>query len=357
MAVGSVPALAQQIRFAAQRGPYYVGDPVMLQVNISGVDSSVDVTCQLKGDPPEGLTIQGPQMGRSVRSFTQIINGKMSRHESIDYNFRFVVTASREADYIVGPFEVTANGQRQEIEGDLFRFGKLQNDPDMRIEVTVPQETAYVGQQVPVTIRWSFAGDTKALQHAFSNLQIRSPFFDQFPFNDDPPRTRTTLSLMMAKGGVEVDAEVSQVNVDGRDFAAVTGTRTMVPDRAGQFADIPVTCRTQKVTRWGRNFVGDPVPINRAPALAAGKPITLVVKPIPRVGRPDSFSGAVGKGFSIAVSANRSVVRVGDPIALSITIRGDGNVALVSLPPLSAERGFFPRPVSVSSRASHRNNR
>ena len=56
------------------------------------------------------------------------------------------------------------------------------------------------------------------------------------------------------------------------------------------------------------------------PALAAGTPLSFEVKPIPLEGRPASFSGAVGSGFSIDVSANRSVVRVGDPISLTLSV-------------------------------------
>ncbi len=57
-------------------------------------------------------------------------------------------------------------------------------------------------------------------------------------------------------------------------------------------------------------------------------------------GRPASFAGAVGRGFSLEVSANRSVVRLGDPISLTITIHGDGNLESVSLPPLGLQESL-----------------
>ncbi len=340
LAISVTVASAQRSQFAAQRGPYYVGEPVVVQVAIEGVDSNVDVTCQLKDEAPAGLTIQGPQVGRSVRSFTQIINGRMSSHESINYQFGFVVTADKEGTYTVGPFLLTVNGKPREVAGGIFSFGTLENDPDMQIEVTLPQASVYVGQEVPVTIRWSFAGDLDAVRYAYSHLQIRSPMFDQFSFRDVQPRTRTTLTIATANGGIEIDAQVNQEKVGGRDFITVTGTRMMIPDSPGRFPKIPVTCRTQKVTQWGRSLFGDPVPRSRAPALAAGKPISLVVKPVPQRGRPKSFSGAVGRGFSIDVSANRSVVRLGDPISLNITIHGDGNLASISLPPLGGNKGL-----------------
>ena len=76
------------------------------------------------------------------------------------------------------------------------------------------------------------------------------------------------------------------------------------------------------------------------PALAAGTPLSFEVKTIPLEGRPASFSGAVGSAFSIDVSANRSVVRVGDPISLTLSVRGAGNLASVSLPALADNAGM-----------------
>jgi hypothetical protein len=75
---------------------------------------------------------------------------------------------------------------------------------------------------------------------------------------------------------------------------------------------------------------------------AIGEPQTLVVKPFPQNGQPESFAGAVGAGFSIDVTADRTVVRVGDPIALNVTLRGAGNIENASLPRLSADGGMHP---------------
>jgi hypothetical protein len=60
------------------------------------------------------------------------------------------------------------------------------------------------------------------------------------------------------------------------------------------------------------------------------------VKEIPTAGRPESFAGAVGSGFSLAAEADRSVVRVGDPNTLVHTLRGDGNLENAGLPSLAA---------------------
>jgi hypothetical protein len=65
------------------------------------------------------------------------------------------------------------------------------------------------------------------------------------------------------------------------------------------------------------------------------------VKQIPANRTPESFAGAVGSGFSLTVSADRTVVKVGEPIALNFELRGDGNLETAALPRLDAE-GLLP---------------
>lgn len=258
----------------------------------------------------------------------------------MSYRFDFVVIADREGDFAVGPFAVSVNGKESIVEGDTFRFETIENDPDMGIEMSLP-ETIYVGQQVPVTVRWMITGEGNAIQYAFQYLQIRSPLFDQFSFKDEPVRRgEPSLVIATAKGGVSIKATQTTERKEGKDYVVLTAKRYLISDRVGSFQEIPITCRTKKATRWVRDIFGDPVPQSTALALAAGEPLNITVKPLPLRGRPDSFAGAVGSGFSIDVAANRSVVRVGDPIALTVTIRGDGNLEKTSLPQLSADNGL-----------------
>jgi hypothetical protein len=56
---------------------------------------------------------------------------------------------------------------------------------------------------------------------------------------------------------------------------------------------------------------------------------------------PPSFAGAVGRGYTLEVSADRTIVQVGDPITLQFTLRGEGNLESAGLPPLNAE-GLLP---------------
>jgi hypothetical protein len=115
-----------------------------------------------------------------------------------------------------------------------------------------------------------------------------------------------------------------------------------MPLREGEFELAPATLDATEVTRWQRDFFGTRRPAETRRIFAQGEAHKLLVKAPPDLDRPPSFAGAVGRGFSLEVTADRSVVQLGDPITLTLTIRGDGNLANVALPRLEGEHGFSP---------------
>jgi hypothetical protein len=338
--LGFGEASAQQIQLLIQEQPFYVGEPVVMQI-VAKFNDDKPAVCRLVGTPPQHVQVQGPEVSKAEGSYTQIINGRIRSERTITYRYSFVLNSSKTGAVSIGPFEVEHDGETSTLAGASLNFEQLDSDSDMRIDVSLGTRTMYVGQRVPVTIRWSFAPESSdALQYAFQNLQIRSPLFDRFEFEDAKRTSRIGLRIATAKGPVEVDAKESQEVIDGRTVVALEAQRTMIASSVGEFRDISVSCRTVRGSQWRRSFFGTE-PGRTFPAIATGDPLSFSVRPLPVAGRPASFSGAVGSGFSIDVSANRSVVRVGDPISLNVTLRGEG-LETMSLPDLSVDGGMSP---------------
>lgn len=68
------------------------------------------------------------------------------------------------------------------------------------------------------------------------------------------------------------------------------------------------------------------------------------VRPLPTVGRPEGFSGAIGQ-FNIELSTDRSACQVQDPITLELKISGRGNFSRIQAPKMAqsnAWRGYPP---------------
>ncbi|MEJ2722746.1 MAG: BatD family protein, partial [bacterium] len=78
-----------------------------------------------------------------------------------------------------------------------------------------------------------------------------------------------------------------------------------------------------------------------------GRPVTLnteettvTVLPLPANGRPAGFSGLVGRGLTLSAVTDKSTAQVGEPINLTVEIRGEGNFKTMSAPALPEPAGF-----------------
>jgi len=86
------------------------------------------------------------------------------------------------------------------------------------------------------------------------------------------------------------------------------------------------------------DFFGDPFG-KRQPFILRSEPINLTIKPLPLKGRPEGFKGAVGD-FRFDLTANPLAVKVGEPITVTMTVSGTGNLDTVSLPEISCGDAF-----------------
>ena len=339
---------------ARQEPTYYVGEPAVIQFTVKGFDERPEPTCKLKVPVP-GL--RGQMVAANPSIFSRVIEqgGKLYRQTSVSFQIQYLVTADKPGDYEIGPF-VIKQGQKEVTADSLeMSFKEVPQDPDMRVQLKLPDKAIYPDQRVPVGIEWWYAGDFENVQ----KLRIYSPLFDQFRFGPDqqPKRRSAQLPIDTKDGTIGLAAEVREETVDDKQFTVVSATRTLIPDRPGEFPFAPITATLRKVTKWEQqrsilddfgfndSFFRDAMNDRRRAArtelvTAIGKPLKLVVKQFPTEGRPESFVTAVGSGYSLEVAADRTVVRVGDPITLDIKLRGDGNIENASLPPLSADGGM-----------------
>ena len=332
-----------QIQVATQSAPHYIGEPVQIRVSVAGFAEEPQPKCTIKSQSP-GLEVQLVGVTPSVREFFSNINGRTTRSRNVTLHFNYYVTATEEGEYSVGPFVVEQQGQRVEYRAVNFSFETIDDDPDMRIRLELDDKPVYPGQRVGVKIEWSYSGDLRSVR----KLAIRSPLFDQFTFEDPPAaRTGNALPIQTAKGALELPATAREETVDGKTFTVVTARRKLVPERPGQFEIPPITASIRKITRWRRDAFGFAEPADVVPVRATGNPVVLQVKSLPVDGRPDSFAGAIGDAFSLDVTADRTVIRVGDPVTLNIMLRGSGNLKNAGLAPLTAGGGLSPEQFRV----------
>ncbi|HEY5871062.1 MAG TPA: BatD family protein [Candidatus Tectomicrobia bacterium] len=70
--------------------------------------------------------------------------------------------------------------------------------------------------------------------------------------------------------------------------------------------------------------------------VSSSAPLTLDIHPVPTAGQPASFNGAVGR-FHLEVEAHPGLLRVGDPLSVTLTVRGEGWLETVRPPALEQQ--------------------
>jgi hypothetical protein len=81
--------------------------------------------------------------------------------------------------------------------------------------------------------------------------------------------------------------------------------------------------------------------------VSSSAPLTLDIRPVPSAEQPASFSGAIGR-FQVEVDANPKILRVGDPLSVTLTVRGEGLLETVH-PPALEQQGTLAQDFKVQA--------
>jgi hypothetical protein len=337
------PAAAEPtLKLGTGRGPHYVGTPIEVRVQSEDFERDPEPRCSV--DPPANGELRLLRIVPNFSSSVQIINGRMFKQEVATFTCVWAFSAAEPGTYRLGPFFMEQNGEKGRSSQFKLKVEAVSEDPRIQLRIGLPEGPVYLGQRIPVAIEFWL---DEALRESINGYVIRSELFDReetFGFvGDSPPDGgEQILNIQTAAGEIVLPATVQRRKSGRRSYLVITAERTLMPLHEGTFDLAPATLNANEVTRWQRDLFGSRRPAETRRIFAVDKAQRLLVKAPPVRDRPPSFAGAVGRGFSLEVTADRSVVQQGDPITLTLTIRGDGNLVNVALPGFAGEHGFSP---------------
>ena len=317
-------------------GPYYANVPTKLQLVVSGLEGQPQPI--VEHDPlPEGCSVTDANFGVQIFSGPRRdASGRVSQVTQCTWTIESFFTTASAGTVRTPAFTVRQGGRSVRIEGTSLTFGTIPVSDRIGVEVVLPERPIYPGQRIPIEVRMKL---DSALDNEIVDYNLTVPFSalgQNFSFIDAPlENRRRSLEISTGAEVIVLDREGTRGNGPDGSETWLVARRTLVPLRAGVYELPASTLLAERGTRWRRVFGGREA-IERELLLAKDIPRTITVKAIPPQGRPASFAGGVGRGFTLGVEANRSVVRTGDPIELTFTLRGDGNLQSASLPDLAA---------------------
>ncbi|HIG02732.1 MAG TPA: hypothetical protein EYQ66_15720 [Myxococcales bacterium] len=317
--------------------PYYVGMPVDLHLQIEGLERSPDPTCS--AGPVAGALMNLVAIVPSVSTRVTVINGRTTRTDRVTFVCRFSLTVARPGEIRLGPFLVAQGSVRATSPTYSIRVQTIASDPRVGVRLILPKGPVIVGQRLPISIEWWI---DEGLQESIQNYKIHSQLFempDTFRFVDDRPPNRgeQTLAVQTDSGELTFPAVVETRSERGINFLVVRAERTLVPLQPGDFDLGSATVSLNEVIRWQRDFFGGRRASQVQRIFGNDVEHVLQVREAPSEDRPPSYAGAIGRGFSFEVAADRSVVQRGDPIVLTFTVRGEASLSQVGLAGLAGE--------------------
>ncbi|MFV1978699.1 MAG: BatD family protein [Myxococcota bacterium] len=333
-------AVAQTVTIQSAPAPHYAGEPIEIHVVVQGFGE----------DPAPSVVVASPPRGRLIASGVHprvstsisIVNGQMRRTKEVTFTFVYQLHVQKPGSIEIGPFAVTQGITSVTSRSLRLDLEALPSSDQMAVELEFPNTPVYVGERVPITLRFQLTGRLRENLHQYT---LRVPFFaltETFQFLEPPDAAGTTqVEIQTPNGPLSVMGSAREENRNDETYLIVEVRRIAVPLRAGSFEIPPAKLDVEEGVRFRRDLFGGRRPSQIRKWRSTDRVRRLSVKQIPAGRTPESFAGAVGSGFSLTVSADRTVVKVGEPIALHFELRGDGNLETAALPRLDAE-GLLP---------------
>jgi hypothetical protein len=307
-----------------------------ISASLSETITDVDHPVQLE------IKIQNARVTRPPTVFTNGLSinfaGTSSRTQILNFQattiitFTYIVTPTKEGIYEIPPVEVSASGKTYRtssltlkvIHNDSNNAGRTaDSDKPYFAELVIPKESAYVGEQIPIELRFYF------------NQRIQ---YQPYPQGQYP--------IIDGEGFVTKkypEPSEKQFELNGRPYRLVVYKTALTGVKPGKLELQSATQSFLVSTPFGpRNAPGfvDPFEDYQQQVIdVKTNGASVDIKALPTADRPSSFSGAVGD-FSLATSAQPAKTRTGDPVTLKVAIKGLGNFDRMEPPTLTNTDGW-----------------
>lgn len=324
-------SLGAELLFTASSWETYVGAPVQIQVIIK--DARVY-------EPPAFPDISGAEVrelrqeGQEYPTITRSAAGEV--HTIV---YTYAVIPRQAGTLTIPPIRVTADGELFST-SPIQIVAKVSEAGDLLfIELLGERESVYVGEPIEATLEiWL---------KPYGNNHIRMGPENMWRYTIDEHASAWgpfTESLQARPQKIAYRTEVRpDASGNAQRYFVYSLSSEVWAERSGAFdadgvrvvVNYPLKMRRKRSTSLGRPYEV----VESRPISAEVQDPKIVVKALPREGRPDSFRGAVGE-YTMTVRAAPTEVDIGDPTTLTLTIRGTGRMDSLQAPLLANQESL-----------------
>lgn len=310
----SFQGLFAQVQFEAKVSKTTLGLNERLRIDFSMNDDGDNFS------PPsfEGFRIVG---GPSQQVSQSWINGRSSFQKSYSY----FLLPTQKGTLIIKQAAVEINGQiykTNPIKINVTAAVEQPRDPNEEPQVSaddaihlvaeISKGNPYVNEPITVVYKLFFSYNIGITNWRELNKPKYNDFWSQ---NID-------IKQLVAEEG----------KYNGQRYRYVVLRKTVLyPQKSGKLEIEPLSLDIDvQVPTNRRNIFGQVQVVDDNKRVSAGSK-TITVKPLPEAGKPEGFSGAVGK-FNFSVSPSKTNLKNGESLDLKVSVSGTGNLKLFTLP-------------------------
>ena len=302
-----------------------IGSHIRLTVGVEGAfDTDIP-----KLSMPESFSLM---FGPSVSTQTTIINNRVKVFRGFMYGF----SPREKGRFEIGP--VTLDYKGRTYTSNSIGIEVVARTP---FESIIDEKSDTSGQRVDIN-KMVFVELITDKAEAYIYEEIIQSFKLYFqkglPIDDLDYVAASTKSFLAEKLGEERRYEEVR---DGILYNVIELRTALFPLVSGKIKIPPASFKCNIIIRQQRSrgslfdeFMGGGG--QKYPVERSTEPVKLTIKPLPVVGKPEDFTGAVGK-YTMDVLAKPTKLKVGDPITLTINIRGEGNIQTIGEPLLAPD--------------------
>jgi hypothetical protein len=190
-----------------------------------------------------------------------------------------------------------------------------QQPPHLLLEL--PEGDIYVGETLRVPLMLADPGD--GTMHGLTQPRITGDFIFSEPY--------------------PIGGRHEAIRRNGKVFPVFIQEVMLTPLREGPQE---LVGQAQSITT--RVMSGQPNAFQSYSALVDSEPVVLTAKPLPKEGELPGFTGGIGAFQLESPRVSTNEVRAGEPLTLTVTVRGGGNIGRLVLPqiPSSQDWQAFP---------------
>jgi uncharacterized membrane protein len=279
--------------------------------------------------------LSGPNQSQSM----QVINGAVTKNTSISY----VLMAEEAGTFTIGAAQINSNGKTRKTEtvkikvvGQNANSANAQRNKTQQrkteaeqlksyvfVRATVDKTEAYIGEKVTVTYK------------LYSRLNLNG-------LDLESPTSFTGFWTQDIQTLYGRDIRKVREQYKGQVYDVVELQQTLLyPQRSGDLTidALSILAKVQ-IQRQPKNRIEQIWgAYDNKEVIAKSNPIKLKVKVLPTIGKPASFSGAVGT-FTMKMSVNKDSLAANESVNVKIEINGNGNLPLINAPDLNFPTDF-----------------